>query len=294
MNFSERYEYKPVRKTIQFESMDEPLRNGLWSLLTLNCWDHATNWSNGRYHLSKDSNKELYFLCIDLWSKHFKEPTDKVERNWEKVLAELRNYFFGCNWNEVYDFIEFVANNYKDHQFRDIFITECNRVLEEEMSAYKFVGDVITPITEKQEIEEIEQVLKTSPEPVAAHIKRSLELLSDKSTRDYRNSIKESISAVESLVNQIFKGDGGTPGKLIKKLESEINLHPALKDAFNSLYGYTSDASGIRHALMGKDTNDHHDAKFMLVTCSAFINYVNGKLKTRANLAPPVKPTPNN
>ena len=79
------------------------------------------------------------------------------------------------------------------------------------------------------------------------------------------------------MVKQTLKDDSGTLGKLIKKLESEIKLHPALKGAFNSLYGYTSNANGIRHALMEKDTNDYHDAKFMLVTCSAFINYVKGK-----------------
>lgn len=28
---------------------------------------------------------------------------------------------------------------------------------------------------------------------------------------------------------------------------------------------------------MEKDNNDFHDAKFMLVVCSAFINYVEGK-----------------
>ena len=28
---------------------------------------------------------------------------------------------------------------------------------------------------------------------------------------------------------------------------------------------------------MEKNNNDHHDAKFMLVVCSAFINYVEGK-----------------
>ena len=279
MNFSERYGYKPVREIIQFESMDEPLRNGLWSLLKFHCWDYATDCSplSGHRYISRTSNKELYFLCIELWLRYFKKPVDELNSDWEKILAELRNYFFRCNWYDVYDFIEFVANNYKDHQFRDIFITQCNRTLEEEMSAYRFIGGVITPITEKQEIEEIEQVLKRSLGPVATHIKRSLELLSDKNAPDYRNSIKESISAVESLAKQTFKNDSGTLGKLIKKLESEIKLHPALKDAFKSLYGYTSDANGIRHALMEKDTNDYHDAKFMLVTCSAFINYVKGK-----------------
>jgi hypothetical protein len=54
-------------------------------------------------------------------------------------------------------------------------------------------------------------------------------------------------------------------------------LHPALRDAFSKLYGYTSNADGIRHAMMDETTLSFSDAKFMLVTCSAFINYVLGK-----------------
>jgi hypothetical protein len=58
-------------------------------------------------------------------------------------------------------------------------------------------------------------------------------------------------------------------------------LHPALEAAFTKLYGYTSDAKGIRHALLDDDeVVTFEEAKFMLVACSAFINYVRGVLKS--------------
>ena len=47
----------------------------------------------------------------------------------------------------------------------------------------------------------------------------------------------------------------------------------ALRNAFSSLYGYTNDAEGIRHALLEEGNLTKADAKFMLVCCSAFINY---------------------
>ena len=147
------------------------------------------------------------------------------------------------------------------------------------MSAYRFVDGVITQITDEQEIAEIEQAIEASKSPVSKHLRRSLELLSDRNAPDYRNSIKESISAVESLVAIVLKADKGTLGQLIKKLEDEIDLHPALKTAFNSLYGYTSDEGGIRHALIKAERVDFNDAKFMLVVCSAFINFVEGKMQ---------------
>ena len=149
------------------------------------------------------------------------------------------------------------------------------------MSAYRFVDGVITRITEQHEIQEIEQALESKSSPVTTHIRRSLELLSDRNLPDFRNSIKESVSAVESLAAKVLGVETGTLGQLIRKLETEINLHPVLKTAFSSLYGFTSDEGGIRHALMDKDKNDYHDAKFMLVVCSAFINYVEGKTENR-------------
>jgi hypothetical protein len=53
-----------------------------------------------------------------------------------------------------------------------------------------------------------------------------------------------------------------------------VELHPALKESFNKLYGYTSDADGIRHAMLEESSLSSEDAKYMLVACSGFINYL--------------------
>jgi hypothetical protein len=58
-----------------------------------------------------------------------------------------------------------------------------------------------------------------------------------------------------------------------------ILLVPSLKRAFDKLYGYTSDADGIRHALLEEDSVTFEQAKFMLVVCSAFTNCAIGSLK---------------
>jgi hypothetical protein len=54
-------------------------------------------------------------------------------------------------------------------------------------------------------------------------------------------------------------------------------LHPAFREALSKMYGYTSDADGIRHSLMEESRLDGDDARFMLVTCSAFVNYLKAK-----------------
>ena len=54
-------------------------------------------------------------------------------------------------------------------------------------------------------------------------------------------------------------------------------IHGALKQGFLSLYGYTSNGDGIRHAMMDETNLDQEDALYMLVTCSSFVNYLISK-----------------
>ncbi len=69
-----------------------------------------------------------------------------------------------------------------------------------------------------------------------------------------------------------------TLGTALGRLESKIGpLHKDLIEAFKKLYWYTSDAHGIRHGLVGEPNLDVEDAKFMLISCSAFIDYLFAK-----------------
>ena len=275
MRFSERHKLKPVRDAIQIDSMDDELRNSLWSALQLCVWEkvHLSQYTGNTFFRF---NTEIHTLFVRLWLHHFKRPVDNLSDNWSVMITRVRKEFFSWEWYEVYDFIEFVANNYP-YQDRDLFIGICNGYMERECSAYRFVDGLITKITDEQEAAEIELALEKARGPVRTHLRRALELLSDRENPDYRNSIKESISAIESLV-AIALGQKGTLGQLIKKLEVEIGLHPALRAAFSSLYGYTSDGDGIRHAIMESETVLFEDAKFFLVVCSAFANFVSAKI----------------
>jgi hypothetical protein len=110
------------------------------------------------------------------------------------------------------------------------------------------------------------------------HLEQALELIANKKSPDYRNSIKESISAVEAMCQLITGNKKATLGDALRQIEGKVGtLHPAQKDAFSKLYGYTNDAQGIRHALLGETDLDVEDAVYMLVVCSAFINYLISK-----------------
>jgi uncharacterized protein with PIN domain len=181
----------------------------------------------------------------------------------------------------VYDLVEFVASNYPDESDRvtTMFRSYCNQILEREVSAYRFVADKIAQVTDEQEIAAIEEAADTagSLEPAAIHMRAALSLLAERKSPDYRNSIKESVSAVEAACKVMAGDEKADLDKALKQLKKQLGLHGALEKAFSSIYGYTSDADGIRHALMDEPNLAFEDAKFMLVACAAFVNYLKAK-----------------
>src|SRR4029077_13750638 len=60
------------------------------------------------------------------------------------------------------------------------------------------------------------------------------------------------MAAVESVV--IVLEPSGDFSKALAKLESKVKIHGALKRGFSSIYGFTSDQEGIRHALLEAGT----------------------------------------
>lgn len=266
--FSQRKGLKPIKSIIQIDSMDMDLKNGLWNALNI-YWDGDIKFLSDK--------KDLDILFRRLWNLYFKLPLDTLDNYFPKTYQDIRTQYFKWKYCEIYDFIEFIANYYPNEEINNFFMKICNEVLERELSAYRFVGGKITSITSEEEINVIESALKEAPNPINIHLNKSLELLSDRKSPDYRNSIKESISAIESICKLITKNPKGTLGRCLNTIENDVELHPALKEAFKKLYGYTSDAEGIRHALMDESNLDFEDAKFMLVSCTAFTNYLIAK-----------------
>jgi hypothetical protein len=276
-SFSQRQGLKPTAEVIQLGAMSDELRNSLWNALD------ATLWSRSGFVFgARGSYGEIEELSRSMWSYHFKEPVDSrpgygFPDRGGRILKEIRTRFFGFRWNEVYDFLEFVVGYYSKEKPRlgDLF----NMTLERELSGYRFIEGILTNVTDAQEIEMLKEALAdTKFATVSAHLERALQLLSDRTNPDYRNSIKESISAVEAIACIALGNAKATLTEALKILEKKGHLHPALKDGFTKLYGYTSDSDGIRHAMLEESDVDQSDAKYFLMSCTAFIGYLKANL----------------
>jgi len=294
--FSIRYGHKETSNVLQVESMSDALSNSLWNCILKHYFNEKnTIRDSSGYAGGPWMSKPLYKTIEEFWINYLKEPIDQINDHWEPMYKMIRKMFLYGDWHFVYDFIEFFANNnytedynrYNDKELRYrgknlLFINACNAVLETECSGYRFVDGYITPITDPIEIQEIETALSQAQKETKIHIRKAIKALSDKKGTNliYKDSIRESIHAVEAICKKISSQN--TLGAALKDISknSHIQIHPALNEAFQKIYGYTSDQGGIRHAEgigEGSDVS-FEDAKFMLVAVSAFVNYLTVKI----------------
>ncbi len=175
---------------------------------------------------------------------------------------------------------------YKGNSERNIFIL-FNNLFEWEYVGYRFINGLIMPISDEIEVSAINDALKNEYESVRKHLSKACNYLSNREKPDYENTIKESISAVETICRIITgaTGNEASLGKMLNKLKEQgVDIHPALESAFEKLYGFSSDKDGIRHGSgLGGPHSTFAEAKFMLVACSAFVNYLM-EIRSRINI----------
>lgn len=263
-SFSERHEIiKPA--SLNSNEMPNELRNRLWNIIQKYIDDFS-------YQLNR--NEVIKYL----WDRFFKEDVDRLSHSigydsFNYYIDQIKEKFYKFEWNRIYDFLEFLLSIDNSYQ-KNSFINNLNLVFIDEGAQYKIIDGMVTPLISGEEAEEVEKAIESKYSTASKHIKKALELYRKRPTADYQNSIKESISAIEALARIVLNKPGATLGALV----DQFNIHPAFKKAIKELYGWTSDEGGIRHAENGKELKiDEKEARYMLVQCSALVNYIISK-----------------
>lgn len=94
-------------------------------------------------------------------------------------------------------------------------------------------------------------------------------------TPDFENSIKESISAIESCLMVLLNEPNGTLGKIIK----QANLDPDIERLVSQAYGATSNKDFVRHGGTTASNLTKAEAEFFLEFAATSIVYITQKLK---------------
>jgi hypothetical protein len=268
LSFSQRNGLEPVKKLIQVDSIDDRLRTAIWNVLDRVFWIAPGFLTPARGYDPKMERFSRY-----LWENFLHRPADARPVLQKKRLELIREWFFNAKWNRVYDFVQFLVQ--PETGLRDDLTIFLNQALERGGSGYRIINGIVAGIVSEGEVEMLQKTLdEPFSEPVSAHLRRALQLLANRDEPDYRNSIKESISAVESMAKIITGNSKATLGGALKEIEKSGRMHPVLKEAFQKLYGYTSDEDGIRHAMLAEPKLTAADAKYFLMSCTSFVNYM--------------------
>ena len=277
--FSERYGYTKVSDVIIREKITLEIQNAICS-----CFDQledlyaSANFYQAAQSLLSDLEKEVWtkFLNqrLSRYNYHSFHITDYIENDNNEWFLKLNYIEFIIKFIYKQDKPSFTRVSYN-------LVTLLNTEFERLNFAYRIVEQEIVEITSEQEIKTIESAINNSPLNIQMHLNSALEKYAQRPNGDYRNSIKESISAVEAFCRD--KTGESTLGKALSNLEKKNIIIPqSLSSAFLKLYEYTNHAdTGIRHVLMddnGSYTPTADEALFMLVSCSAFINYLSKKV----------------
>ena len=194
------------------------------------------------------------------------------------VRAFYRHGFLSTfSFNEIFDVLQIIMR----HRFCPVgFSNDIARIFVRCRLAYVVVTErpaTILPAvteTEGQQLKRaIDEFQTAGLSGTSKHIRIAGELINQ---GNWPGSIRESINVVESVARLVDPKASKTLGPALNSLEKSGTLHPALKSAFNKIYGYTSDEEGIRHPLItGADSPAGQDeAIFMLGACSSFASYL--------------------
>ncbi len=258
--------YAPIRFAPQLESLDNETRLAIWNRLFV-AFEAMQKRRDTADHL-QESLKRVWRLPLQRSVEDYRYTT--CRRACETVVMD-------APWHEVLTLLEILVESVELEapELGLAFGAVLNEdVLSKHLVGYRFIGAVLTPITSDVETDVVNEALGngTLNDTARSHLQNSVKLLSDRDNPNYRKAMAEAIDAVESAVHALT-GETVLSKGLKRINRGEEGLHPALASAWEKMYSWASD-EGVRHADFGTAPKDQALATYVVVTSSAFLNYL--------------------
>jgi hypothetical protein len=288
--FSQRNGLLPADTLVIRNSMPTEVQNAIANCFNM-MWEQL-DYTRKQCHRCRDLTQEV--IEREIWIHFLNQRIDTFSsRGQYRLASDLVISNDTYVWYRKLDLVEFVLRCL-DHiietaqyplpeidQIKDKFVKALNFEFSRLNYGYRVVDNEIIEITSESEREAINKAVEESKNNVKQHLKQAIVHYATRPEPDVRNSIKESISAVETVCRELT-GESSLGAALNKLASNGIKVQNQLRTAFTQLYAYTNNSgTGIRHALMD-DTGGYMPSKaeayYMLVACSAFINYLHMKV----------------
>ena len=277
LTFSQAQGYEQIPGPLALEEFSDEARIKLWNLLVLIPSGPFSPETSNVLELDYDWHSIMEMLHRDFLVRPMDDfPRRRLLPNNPFVATYKPGILRDLSFNRVFDLFQMIMR----HPRCPVnFTVEVAAMFRECRLAY--VVDLEQPVTilpavTEQEGETILGAIKEFREAglhgAEAHLKKAAELVNG---GDWPGAVRESINAVESVA-RLLAPDANTLGPALAALEQNGRFHPALKEAFSRLYGYTSDEEGIRHPLIESATSPvgQDEAVFMLGACASFASYL--------------------
>ena len=279
LTFSQAYGYEELPQPLKLGEISDGARTNLWSVLYYFVKSEP-KYNMGIQIVHGSWRTVLTFLHVTYHERALDE-FDGSLKNFTRVYKPI---FVRNQFNEVFDLLLAIMRH---EACPPEFIIAVAAIFKKSRLAY--VVDTSSPATiyPAAAEEEGEAVLRATAElsnaglaGAVSHLRRASENITQ---GDHAGAVRESIHAVESTARQIDP-TAKTLEPALKSLEKTKGLHPAMKRAFSSLYGFTSDEEGIRHALIDNPQANVglDEAVFMLGACASFSSYLARKHRPSA------------
>ena len=263
---------EPLRSQLKLKEVSNELRALLWNIFFR---ELGSELEEGGRYLSEPIVTLLYEWHV---KRQFKA-ADEFSPNYLDWVEKLKPVFMEGDYVEIFGFVQWALR----HPFKpDQLEIEVDEALRASRAAYAlFDRDTIVPIGSDAEREALGRafadIAASEFHGARAHLRNAG---SELTAGNYGPSIRESIHAVEAVARALEPA-AQTLGPALSKLEKSVRVHPALRNGFANLYGFTSDEKGIRHALLDEPLAqvDETDALYMLGSCAAFVSYLINKAR---------------
>ena len=278
VTFSQAERLEPLPQPLALGELSQEFRSLLWREVyeSLNAYRYRDDYTGGD-DLQDSWRKILYDKHVEV--DHL--PADEFGSWFDGNARIVKSLIMEQGWNKVFDFLQFVMRH---PGCPPGFFDGVCQALKAGRAAYTVIldGPTIIPQATPEEGAAIAEAFalagETGLDGARTHLRDAAEAMN---RGDYAGSVQESIHAVESVARHLNADASKTLEPALRALEERIKLHPALKQGFSKIYGYTSDEDGIRHALLEGDAADVDitDATFMLGACASFVTYLINKAR---------------
>jgi hypothetical protein len=192
-----------------------------------------------------------------------------------RVLQTIKGIFLGGEWWRVFDILETALSMQNVMGFPEAFaINSINKALTG--SAYVLQNGEFAERLPIEQTASIDTALSGPFSSARTHFANAYRALNRRPECDAGEVIRESIHGVEATCRELCGDQNADLGRALAKLDKQYQFHPVLRQAIEKLYGWTGDASGVRHAEKEapKGKPGKAEAELALVTCSAIANYL--------------------